>query len=66
MSLDTGGIYERTEIFPEAAMERVERILSGYYLLTFRKPSPGPGRHQIDVGLARRKGTVLHRHFSED
>jgi VWFA-related protein len=56
---DTGGFYVKTHLFPELAMDRLERALAGYYALSFEKPPLPPGRHQVQVELVGRKGTVL-------
>ncbi len=57
----TGGFYESTYLFPERAVQRLERVLEGEYVLVFEKPSRPPGEHRIRVELVRRKGTVLAR-----
>jgi hypothetical protein len=58
---DTGGFYAKTHLFPGQAIDRLERALSGHYVLTFAKPDLPPGEHEIDIGLVGRKGTVLAR-----
>jgi VWFA-related protein len=56
---DTGGFYVKTHLFPDLAMDRLERALAGYYALAFEKPLLPPGRHDVKVELLARKGTVL-------
>jgi VWFA-related protein len=57
---DTGGFYARTHIFPDAALRRMERALSGYYVLSFERPDARSGLLRLDVGLAKgKKGEVL-------
>ncbi len=62
----TGGTYQKTNIFPNLAMDRVKRAISGRYVLVFQPP-PGPrGSHTIDVRLANRKGEVNARQYYDD
>ncbi len=62
----TGGTYQKTHLFPNLAMDRVRRAISGRYVLVFQPP-PGPrGSHTIQVGLARRKGQVNARQYYDD
>jgi VWFA-related protein len=62
----TGGSYQKTHIFPNLAMDRVRRAISGRYVLVFKSP-PGPrGNHAIEVRLANRKGEVNARQYYED
>ena len=62
----TGGTYQKTHIFPNLAMDRVKRAISGRYVLVFQPP-PGPrGSHTIEVRLARRKGEVNARQYYDD
>jgi VWFA-related protein len=62
----TGGTYQKTHIFPNLAMDRVRRAISGRYVLVFQPP-PGPrGSHTIQVSLARRKGEVNARQYYDD
>lgn len=56
---DTGGFYAKTHLFPDAALERVEEALAGYYVLSFERPDGQAGRRRLEVSLAGRKGTVL-------
>jgi hypothetical protein len=42
-------------------MRRLAGALAGYYVLFVEKPEVGRETHEIEVQLARRKGTVLAR-----
>ncbi len=57
----TGGTYEKTNLFPNLAFDRVRRAIAGRYVLVFKKPDLPRGRHSVDVALAARKGRVLAR-----
>jgi VWFA-related protein len=62
----TGGTYQKTHLFPNLAMDRVKRAISGRYVLVFKSP-PGPrGYHTIEVKLSNRKGEVNARQYYED
>jgi VWFA-related protein len=61
VSTQTGGFFARTHIFTSQAMTRLAGALAGYYALFVEKPDAGRGRHEIDVALTGRKGTVLAR-----
>ena len=37
----------------------MERALQGYYVLSFERPEGKPGSRRLDVGLNKRKGTVM-------
>jgi VWFA-related protein len=64
---DTGGFYVKTHVFPQLAMQKVARAISGYYLLTFERPPIRRGRHEMSIRLAgRRKISVLARPDYED
>jgi VWFA-related protein len=62
----TGGTYQKTHIFPAAALDRVTRAISGRYVLVFVKPNLPRGAHDVEVKLATRKGRVSARSFYED
>ena len=62
----TGGIYQKTHIFPNFAMDRVRRAIAGRYVLVFVKPPGRRGEHSVDVTLTRRKGEVNARQYYED
>jgi VWFA-related protein len=55
----TGGRYEKTHIFPGLAMQRVERAISGRYVLVFVKPRSYHGTHAIDVDVRGHKGAYV-------
>jgi VWFA-related protein len=61
VSRDTGGFFARTHLFTQQAMNRLSAMLSGYYVLFLERPNVGPGTHDVDVRLTRRKGTVFAR-----
>jgi len=64
---DTGGFYVKTHVFPKLAMQKVARAISGYYILTFARPTLGRGRHAMSIRLAgRRRISVLARPDYED
>ena len=57
---DTGGLYAKTHIFPDAALKRMERALSGYYVLSIERPEGRSGQFRLDIGLLKgKKGEVL-------
>ncbi len=62
----TGGTYQKTHLFPNLAMDRVRRAISGRYVLVFKKPDGPRGRHSIEVGLAALKGEVNARQYFDD
>ena len=62
----TGGTYQKTHLFPAAALDRVTRAISGRYVLVFVKPNLPRGAHGVEVTLASRKGRVSARSFYED
>ena len=55
----TGGRYEKTHVFPGLAMQRVERAISGRYVLVFVKPRSFHGTHQIDVDVRGHRGAYV-------
>jgi len=57
----TGGSYQKTHLFPQAAFDRVARSIAGRYVLVFEKPDYPGGAHPIDVELVGRKGRVMAR-----
>ncbi len=62
----TGGTYQKTHLFPAAALDRVTRAISGRYVLVFVKPNLPRGAHGVEVTLAKQKGRVSARTFYED
>ncbi len=62
VSADTGGFYESSYLFPQLAVNRLERTLQGHYELEVRKPAlKTTGVHTIEVNVARRGAVVLAR-----
>jgi VWFA-related protein len=62
----TGGTYQKTHLFPNAAIDRVTRAISGRYVIVFVKPSLRRGGHEVELTLANRKGNVSARTYYED
>jgi VWFA-related protein len=62
----TGGTYEKTHIFPQLAVARVARAISGRYVLVVVRPEGRNGFHSVSVALAQKKGRVSARSFFED
>jgi VWFA-related protein len=62
----TGGTYQKTHIFPNLAMDRVRRAISGRYVLVFKAPRGPRGQHAIEVRLTSRKGEVNARQCYDD
>jgi VWFA-related protein len=62
----TGGMYQPTYHFPEAAVSRVSGALSGYYVLVFAKPTDSVGYHSVSVELRDRQGQALAKQFFVD
>ncbi|HEV7765507.1 MAG TPA: hypothetical protein VGQ76_10940 [Thermoanaerobaculia bacterium] len=57
---ETGGFYAKTHVFPEIAIERLERTLRGRYELELRLPDgTKPGQHDFSIRVKRRGSTVL-------
>ncbi len=59
VAADTGGLYQRTHVFTQAALDRVFAALEGQYVLFVEKPALGPGSHRLDVRLKDRGGVAL-------
>jgi VWFA-related protein len=58
---DTGGFYAKTHIFPQMAIERLQKTLSGHYELEVRKPGGlKRGMHTIDVQVVKRRGGAYY------
>jgi VWFA-related protein len=67
VSQATGGVYQKTHLFPQAVLDRVTRAISGRYVLVFVKPNLPRGWHDVQVTLAgKRKGNVAARSYYED
>lgn len=59
---DTGGFYAKTHIFPQIAVDRLQRTLTGHYELEVRRPEGLKlGTHEIDVRVKRRGTHVMAR-----
>jgi VWFA-related protein len=56
---DTGGFYQRSHVFPEAAMNRVFAALEGQYVLFVEGPQLQPGSHRLQIRLKKRNGVVF-------
>jgi VWFA-related protein len=56
---DTGGLYQRTHVFSQAALDRVVAALEGQYVLFVEKPTLRRGSHRLDIRLRGREGLVL-------
>jgi VWFA-related protein len=56
----TGGFYAKTHEFPQLAIDRLQRTLSGHYELELRRPNElKPGVHPVEVRVKARGATVL-------
>jgi VWFA-related protein len=66
ISADTGGFYVKTHVFPAFAMEKVERAMSGYYVLTFARPPLARGHHRMRIRGADPHWWVLARNGYDD
>lgn len=55
---DTGGLYQRTHVFSQSALNRVVAALEGQYVLFVEKPALPPGSHRVKVRLKGRDGDV--------
>ena len=57
---DTGGFYAKTHVFPQIALDRLQRTLAGHYELELRRPAElDPGTHNLRIRVKRRGVTVL-------
>lgn len=62
VSADTGGFYQSSYLFPQLAVDRLERTLVGHYELEVRKPELKKlGVHEIEVTVAGRDVVVMAR-----
>ena len=59
VATDTGGLYQRTHLFSQAALDRVVAALEGQYVLFVEGPELSPGSHRLEVRLTGRGGVVL-------
>jgi hypothetical protein len=63
---ETGGFYFKTKDSSYVAMNMVERMVAGRYVLACELPDVAPGPHVLRVGLVgHRGGQVLHRDLVE-
>jgi VWFA-related protein len=53
VSEDTGGLYFRTHLFPDLAMDKLVRVISSYYELSIMPPPKFKDPYQIDVRVKR-------------
>ena len=61
---DTGGIYEKTHLFPDGATRRVARAVDGHYLLYYRRPEDLASGTDLRVELVdRRLGEIYAPRF---
>jgi VWFA-related protein len=63
---ETGGFYAKTHVFPQLAIERLQRTLSGHYELELRRPAGlKPGTHEVVVTV-RHSALVMAPHYYID
>lgn len=62
----TGGSYQKTNEFPELALKRVAKQISGRYVVVVVAPQDKRGMHVLEVRLAARKGRVFCRTTFDD
>lgn len=56
----TGGFYAKTHEFPQIAIDRLQRTLTGHYELELRRPDTlVQGTHDLEVRVKRRNAFVL-------
>jgi VWFA-related protein len=58
---ETGGTYDKTNVFPQLALAQLSRTLSGYYVLTLDQASLPAQGGWVRVELRQGHGTVLLR-----
>ncbi len=57
---DTGGTYAKTHIFPQAAIDTLERSIAGHYVLYFRRPEGANAPQPLRVELRDpQRGNIL-------
>jgi hypothetical protein len=61
LSRDTGGLYLKTHMFPDSAMDRLTRTISSYYELALVAPEEPGNLESLEVDVGRRGVTVLYR-----
>ncbi|MCG6949670.1 MAG: VWA domain-containing protein [Acidobacteria bacterium] len=60
---DTGGIYVKTNIFPDVAMARLGRVISSYYELSIIPPPDLDDKFKIKVKVKRPRVEVFARQW---
>jgi hypothetical protein len=58
---ETGGTYDKTNLFPSLAVRQLARTISGYYVLSLDAAALPASGGSVDVELRGRRGTVLLR-----
>jgi VWFA-related protein len=61
LSDDTGGLYFKTFLFPDTAMEQLVRVISSYYELSLKPPPKLESPYRIDVKVKRQGARVYVR-----
>ena len=61
VSEDTGGVYLKTHLFPETAMDKLVRVISSYYELSIVPPPGLKHPYLIDVKVKRKGARVYVR-----
>ncbi len=61
VSHDTGGIYLKTHLFPDGAMDKLVRVISSYYELSILPPPKLKHPYRIDVKVDRPGARVYVR-----
>jgi VWFA-related protein len=61
LSEDTGGIYFKTHLFPETAMNKLVRAISSYYELSIVPPPKLEHPYRIEITVKRRGARVYVR-----
>jgi len=61
LSEDTGGVYLKTHLFPDTAMDKLVRVISSYYELSIVPPPKLKHPYFIDVKVKRRGARVYVR-----
>ena len=61
VSEDTGGVYLKTHLFPDAAMDKLVRVISSYYELSIVPPPKLKHSYVIDIKVKRSGSRVYVR-----
>jgi VWFA-related protein len=57
---ETGGFYAKTHIFPQFAIERLQRTLTGHYEIELRRPETlKQGAHPLEIRVKKKGAEVL-------